>query len=420
MSRRTRSSLITHHSSLIFMGLVLINALASTAGGGMTYLHNILPRLSELDRVNHYLVLVPPAHLAEYSSLVRERVRLETAPVGSGLLARLWWEQSGLRSYIKERGVEVLVSLGNFALLGSPVPQILFSRNDLYFSRYFEQNLRARGLYAELIGNRLKRRLAQLSIKRAEVNIVPTSAFADHIRAFNGQAEADFEVLHFGFDPAVFASDEEPLAQEQLAKLRLNEPHRRLLCVSHYNYFRNFETLIRALPLIKEQAGSDIQLVLTTDLRRGAIYGGYDATAAAELIDRLGVRDDIAMLGAVDYRRLHHLYRLCDLCVCPSYAESFGHPMLEAMASGLPVVAADLDVHREVCGEAALYFAVFDERSLAAQCVRVLRDRALSEALKARGSEQHRRFSWDEHVRSLVALVERCLAARQPLAQAIN
>jgi len=392
------------------MGSILINALAATAGGGMTYLRNVLPRLAKLDRANRYLVLAPATHLAEYADLARERVSLEPAPVAGGLLARLWWEQSGLRSYLRERGIDALISLGNFALLASPVPQILFSRNDLYFSRHFTRDLRGRGLYAELMSHHLKRRLAQLSIKQADINVVPTAAFADHIRAFNGGTQRRFEVLHFGFDPAVFAANEEPLAARQQAKLRLDEPHRRLLYVSHYNYFRNFETLIRALPLIQEQAGADIRLVLTTDIQRGTVYGGYDATAASELIDQLGVRKSIAMLGPVPYGKLHHLYRLCDLFVCPSYAESFGHPMLEAMASGLPVVAAGLDVHREVCGDAALYFDVFDERSLAAQCGRVLEDRELSAKLRERGLERHRRFSWDDHVRSLIALVERCLA----------
>jgi glycosyltransferase involved in cell wall biosynthesis len=395
------------------MALVLINALASTAGGGITYLRNVLPRLARFDPINRYLVLVPPAHAAEYRELAAERVSLEAAPINGGLLARWWWEQSGVRSYIKAHGVEVLISLGNFALLAAPVPQILFSRNDLYFSPYFERDLRARRRYAELLGNRLKRQLALASIKRAEINVAPTAAFAERLRSFNGQSRPTFEVLHFGVDPAILAADGEPLPSEQVVKLRLPEPKRRILYVSHYNYFRNFETLLRALPLIKErlkkQTGDDAQLVLTTELRRGAVYSGYDATAAAELIDQLGVRDDIAMLGAVDYGKLHHLYRLCDLFVCPSYSESFGHPLVEAMAAGRPVVAADLDVHREVCGEAAIYFDVFDERALAAECVRVLADAELSATLRARGAERCRRFSWDEHVRSLIALIERCL-----------
>ena len=169
--------------------------------------------------------------------------------------------------------------------------------------------------------------------------------------------------------------------------------------------------MIRALPLIqsrlKQQTGQDVQLVLTTNIERGAAYGGYDATAAAELIDRLGVREDIAMLGAIEYGSLHQLYRLCDVFVCPSYSESFGHPLVEAMATGTPVVAADLPVHREVCGQAAVYFEVFDEAALAAQCVRVLSDQTLSEKLKTDGLRRSRQFSWDEHVRQLDALIQR-------------
>ena len=113
------------------------------------------------------------------------------------------------------------------------------------------------------------------------------------------------------------------------------------------------------------------------------------------------------MLGSVPYDKLHQLYRLCDVCVCPSYAESFGHPLVEAMALGVPVVAADLPVHREVCAEAAAYFEVFDEHALAAQCVRVLTERPLSESLRAQGLCRSQAFSWDEHCRQLVALIRR-------------
>jgi glycosyltransferase involved in cell wall biosynthesis len=393
------------------MATVLLNALASTAGGGITYLRNVLPRLAQLNGHHHFIALVPAEHLQDYRDLVGERIVLETAP-GGGLVKRLWWEQTSLRRQLKNQSVDVLVSLGNFALLGAPVPQILFNRNDLHFSEEFNRDLRARGLYREMISNRLKRAFAQISIKAARENVTPTAAFADKLKARH--RTCDFRVIHFGFDPQVFTADETPLSDEQISRLELNRPLRRLLYVSHYNYFRNFETLIRALPKIAEKlkraSGEEIQLVLTTEIKRGAVYGGYDATAAAELIDRLGVRGQIAMLGAVPYGRLHHLYRHCDLYVCPSYSESFGHPLLEAMAAGLPVAAADLPVHHEICDGAAVYFGVFDEEALADACVRVLGDEKLCAKLRAAGEAQYQRFSWDEHVSALIGLVEKLSA----------
>jgi glycosyltransferase involved in cell wall biosynthesis len=116
------------------------------------------------------------------------------------------------------------------------------------------------------------------------------------------------------------------------------------------------------------------------------------------------------MLGEVPYEKLHQLYRLCDVCVCPSYAESFGHPLVEAMALGAPIVAADLPVHRELCGEAAIYFQVFDECALAAQCVQVMTEQPLREALREAGLRRSRDFSWDEHCRQLADLIRRCSA----------
>ena len=68
----------------------------------------------------------------------------------------------------------------------------------------------------------------------------------------------------------------------------------------------------------------------------------------------LGVRDNATLeLGTVPYRSLHRLHRACHIYVTPAYAETFAHPLVEAMSSGLPVVASDLPVHREICGDAA-------------------------------------------------------------------
>lgn len=388
---------------------VLFNALASTAGGGVTYLRNVLPLLSRTDAAQNYLALVSPAQLSEFAPLSNERMKVETVAI-RGALKRMWWEQTGLRQLVKSERVNVLVSLGNFALLASPVTQILFNRNDLFFSEEFERDLQRRKLFSELAAYRFKGWLARKSIKQATINVTPTAAFAERIRA-NGKNRVSIETLRFGFDAEGFTANPEPLPDLLTAKLSLRESCRRVLYVSHYNYFRNFETLIRALPKIKaclkQQTGEDVQLVLTTDIRRGAVYGGYDATAAAELIDQLGVRDDIAMLGSVDYGNLHQLYKLCDVFVCPSYSESFGHPLVEAMASGRPIVSANLPVHREVCGDAAIYFDVFDERNLAEQCVRVLTDNNLSAQLSVRGLQRSREFSWREHVRQLTALISR-------------
>jgi glycosyltransferase involved in cell wall biosynthesis len=76
------------------------------------------------------------------------------------------------------------------------------------------------------------------------------------------------------------------------------------------------------------------------------------------------------------------------------------------MSSGLPVVASDLPVHREICQEAALYFPCFSPDVLAERVVQVHQSPELAEKLSSAGLNRAQDFRWDQHVERLLALAE--------------
>ena len=160
-------------------------------------------------------------------------------------------------------------------------------------------------------------------------------------------------------------------------------------------------------PILRTRLGDrKIKLVLTCKLRSENNPGEYQAEAAAALIRKLGVDGEVVELGTIPYELLHHLYSTCDVYITAAYAESFAHPLVEAMASGLPVVASDLPVHREICGEAGAYFSRFSPEELAAKVLEIVNSPDQRRKMSARGLEQSQRFSWSRHVKELTSLAE--------------
>jgi glycosyltransferase involved in cell wall biosynthesis len=114
----------------------------------------------------------------------------------------------------------------------------------------------------------------------------------------------------------------------------------------------------------------------------------------------------VEFVTPLDYDRRLESYREADIFVFPSLVESFGHPMAEAMAAGLPVVAADTPVNREICDDAAVYFSSLNPVDLAQQVRRLAADSALRSRLGAAGRERvTASFRWEEHVRRLLEKV---------------
>jgi glycosyltransferase involved in cell wall biosynthesis len=100
----------------------------------------------------------------------------------------------------------------------------------------------------------------------------------------------------------------------------------------------------------------------------------------------------------LDYLRATQLatvYEKAEAFVFPSLYEGFGFPLLEAMARGVPSIAARSSSLPEIGGDAALYFEPRDVDGLVAQLRRVLGDASLRQDLSRRGRERASRFRWD-------------------------
>jgi glycosyltransferase involved in cell wall biosynthesis len=380
---------------------LFINGLAASAGGGLTYLRNVIPHLSRRVDVET-TVLVNATIRAEFGEL--PNITLVEDRDSYGAARRFIREQTVLPRLIRRSGAQVLISAGNFALWRSPVPQILLSRNSLYTSADFLRDLRGRGDYAIWADTVIKGFLARQSISRADITVAPSAAFAQELSQWSGRKVL---AVHHGFDPDAFTSDATPLPAAAQSQLEQANDALRLLFVSHYNYYRNFETLFRAMPILQSRLRQKkVKLFLTCRLDSAANPGTYRAESAASIANDLRASHDIVELGTIPYRSLHHLYRACHIYVTPAYAESFAHPLIEAMSSGLPVVASDLPVHREICGDAAIYFSRFSSDALAERVLEIQQSAELSEKLARNGLQRARDFSWSEHVERLIALAQ--------------
>ena len=380
---------------------LFLNGVAASAGGGLTYLRNVVPELSKRAGVKTTVALSKGYHV-EFDAL--PNISYLTMPGPAGAVRRFWHEQTHLGRLIRDSGADVLISTGNFALRDAPVPQILLSGNSLYTSKDFLADLRYRGDYRLLLDTMGKGVFAKRSVIWADCTVAPSEAFAKELSAWT---TINVKTVHHGFDRERFFQDRKPLAGEIQQELDAAQDALRLLFVSHYNYYRNFETLFCAIPILRDRMGGrQVKLFLTCKLAPGQNPGSYRTEFANALVRKLKIADSVVELGAVPYEQLHGLYRSCHIYTTAAYTETFAHPLVEAMASELPVVASDLNVHREVCGEAALYFGRFSPQDLAMQIWRMVESRNISQSFAAKGLARSRDFSWQAHVDQILALAQ--------------
>src|SRR5882672_7353178 len=194
---------------------LLINALAASAGSGLTYVRNVVGHFAACDGIKTTFLLRPGLR-DELADLPNVCYLPCQAP--SGAARRFCYEQRVLPQLIRANEATVLISTGNFALRHSPVPQILLSGNSLYTSADFYRDLRKRGDYQLWLDTRIKGMFARKSVQWADTTVAPSVAFAQQLRNWAG---GNVVVVPHGFDRDVFFGDDSPLSpaiQNQLSE----------------------------------------------------------------------------------------------------------------------------------------------------------------------------------------------------------
>ena len=127
-------------------------------------------------------------------------------------------------------------------------------------------------------------------------------------------------------------------------------------------------------------------------------------------VKELGLETNVEFPGFVSQKDLIELYRKALVFVYPSYYEGFGFPVLEALASGTPVVSSNASSLPEVGGEAAIYVDPFDVKSIAEGIKKVLRfDDSNYQRMIQKGLEQSKKFSWEKCARETLAVLKMVL-----------
>ncbi len=162
---------------------------------------------------------------------------------------------------------------------------------------------------------------------------------------------------------------------------------------------KNFETLLYAYKDLEEPLRKKHPLVIPGGKKKYTEY-------LKNLVQELNLEADVHFLGYVDMDLMPSLYREATVLVFPSLFEGFGLPVLEAMASGCPVITSNTSSMPEVGGEAVLYFDPLNKQQLCSALNNVLTNGGLRNALREKGLEQARKFSWEQSARSLKTIID--------------
>ena len=235
------------------------------------------------------------------------------------------------------------------------------------------------------IGPRVYRRLNyQRSVRLADAVVVNSSSARAEIDQYLELDPQKVSMIYEAVDHDIFKPGDREVARAYVATLGISRSF--VLFVSSLWRYKNCDGLLRAWRLARHELEGR-QLVIV-----GAEREQQYAAELHELVVELGIADDVVFVGGLPNEETAHFYRAADLLVYPSFNETFGLPILEAMACACPVVTSNISSMPEIAGGAALLADPHDPGSLA----RAIIDATGSAAsrLRTEGLRRAQQFTW--------------------------
>lgn len=200
------------------------------------------------------------------------------------------------------------------------------------------------------------------------------------------------DITPLGVSSVFKAGDRHDVEQLKKVKTKFNLPDSYLLFAGRLNARKNIENLIASLEFVNDK---NISLV---------IAGSRDGKSPQlnHLLSDKEWSSRILFTGAVSDDEMSGLYAMAKVFCFPSFAEGFGLPPLEAMASGIPVIVSNTTSLPEVCGKAALYIDPNDPHAIAQKITELLENESLYKQKVQEGLNWSAQYTWQRTAKGIM------------------
>ncbi len=385
------------------IGIAAIGRLSEDTGG-KNYIVHFLRGIEQFRPAHSFVLFISEEEADGLNIEKSDLVRIVTIPNSKRTpLQKVLGEQWMLPKYISQQPIDVMYYPGNFVSLFSKVPAVVNIRSMAH----------AYGNYGVSGIRRIVRSLLlPPSAKKAKAIIAPSEDIKRDIVRFTGIASEKITVIPHGVDLALFEgnSNRKAAEGEDILKRYDLTPGQYLLYVSALWRYKRQDQLIRAHAEIVKQGFPELKLVIAG---KGT---GTDKKYLEEIYSlpkTLGTENLVVFTGSLLQTELRYLYANARMFVFPSSYESFGNPIFESWASGIPVAVSNVHSFPEIADNAALYFDPLDVANMTEVILKLLSNPELARELVQRGAERVKAFTWEAAITRTLSLLEDVQQATQ-------
>lgn len=341
----------------------------------------LIRHLQLIDTENEYVLFIKPDQ--DYH-VIKETANFKIIEVASGFYP--FWEQVSLPRAAKKAGCQILHCTSNTAPVLTRIPLVVTLHDIIYMESSYLKILQGSGTNYQKFGNAYRRMFVPLIIRKSRKIITVSHFEKNRIGQFFGIAGDPRLAAVYNGVSEHFRPVTDP-AELRRVKEKYNLPGHYFFFLGNTDPKKNTRGTLKAFSDFLKQTGSSMFLVMLD----------YDQSELERLLAEIGdpeLINRIILTGYVVNTDLPAIYSQCDVFLYPSLRESFGIPMLEAMASGVPVITSNTSSMPEVAGDAAILVDPFKPEEITAAMVRVIADKELKAGLIKKGFVQSAKFSW--------------------------
>jgi glycosyltransferase involved in cell wall biosynthesis len=351
----------------------------------------LIKNIQQIDTTNEYVVFVKED---EDNSVIQETPNVKIVKVKSASYPV--WEQLHLPDAVKKYGVDLLHCTSNTAPIWLSVPLVL----TLHDIIYLEKISLNQGTSYQKFGNIYRRLIVPKIVPKAK-RILTVSNFENerivsYFKLKKNKVITVYNGVGSHFKPVI---NKELLAQ---AKIKYNLPNDFLFFLGNTDPKKNVIGVLKALDIIDKAGKMDFKLVML-DINRDYL---------SNLVNQIGNPDLLKYInftGYVKNSELPAIYSQADLFLYPSLRESFGIPLLEGMACGVPVITSNTSSMPEIAHDAAFLIDPFNPETIANAIIELRNNPKLKKQLSEKGIKRAADFSWANNARQTISIYEHVL-----------